>query len=98
MMLGGTEQAVAVCNDCINLGSGCGLELNRQAAWRPECNRIGVILFGGIELAVAVNCDCKELGLWLRGLNSVVRAVAMLVGGTLLAVVVISDCKDFELW
>ena len=68
MMLGGTEQAVAVCSDCINLGSDCGLELNRQAAWRPECNRNGVILFGGIELAVAVNCDCKELGLWLRGL------------------------------
>ena len=49
-------------------------------------------------LAVALSCDCKELGLLLRGLNSVVRAVAMLIGGTIQAVVVISDCKDFKLW
>ena len=75
-----------------------GLELGRQAAWRPECFRIDVVWFGGIVLAVALSCDCKELGLSLRGLNSVVRAVAMLIGGTIQAVVVISDCKDFKLW
>ena len=45
-------------------------------------------------MAVALSCDCRELGLSLRGLNSVVRAVAMLIGGTIQAVVVISDCKD----
>ena len=32
--------------------------------------------------SVAVCSDCKEHGLWLRGLNSIVRAVAMIVGGT----------------
>ena len=32
--------------------------------------------------SVAVSSDCKEHGLWLRGLNSIVRAVAMIVGGT----------------
>ena len=47
-------------------------------------------------MAVALSWDCKELGLSLRGLNSVVRAVAMLIGGTIQAVVVISDCKDLS--
>ena len=38
----------------------------------------GVVkLVGGTEQAVAVSSDCKGLGLWLRGLNSVVK----LLGG-----------------
>ena len=33
----------------------------------------GVVWFGGTVLAVAVCSDCYELGLWLRGSNSVVK-------------------------
>ena len=40
MMVGGTLQAVAVNSDCLELGLWFeGLELGRQAAWRPGCNR-----------------------------------------------------------
>ena len=35
MLFGGIVQAVAVFSDCEVLGSGCGLRLGRQAAWRP---------------------------------------------------------------
>ena len=49
-------QAVAVfTSDCGNLGSGCGLKLGRQAAWRPGFNLDGVVkLVGGTVQAVAV--------------------------------------------
>ena len=40
-----------------------GLELGRQAAWRPLCNWDGVVMMvGGIELTVAVICDFLVLG------------------------------------
>ena len=29
------------------LGSGCGLKLGRQAAWRPGCSWDGVVSVGG---------------------------------------------------
>ena len=44
-----------------------GLQFGRQVIWRLMCDRVGVVeLIGGIELAVAVYSDCKEIGLWLR--------------------------------
>ena len=40
-----------------------GLVLGRQAAWRPGCNRGGVVkMVGGIVQTVAVICDCLVLG------------------------------------
>ena len=47
---------------------------------------VSSVLVGGIVQAVAVFSDCYELGLWLRGLNLVVKAVVMMVGGTATAV------------
>ena len=38
----GTVLAVVVCG-CVFLGSVCGFKLGRQAAWRPRCNRGGVV-------------------------------------------------------
>ena len=47
--------AVAVSVIAWSLGSVCGLELGRQAAWRPRCKWVGVVkLVGGTVLAVAV--------------------------------------------
>ena len=57
------------------------------------CDWCVVRLFGGTVLAVAMCSDCLELGLWMRGFNSVVK----LLGGrvqsvVVLAVAVICDC------
>ena len=62
--------AIAGC-----LGSGCGLNFGRQAAWRPGV--IGMVssgLWAALQ-AVAVFSDCEVVG--LRGSNSVVK----LLGG-----------------
>ena len=63
MMVGGIVLAVAVICDCLVWALVAGLELCRQAAWRPRCNRGGVVkMVGGIVLTVAVLCDCLVLG------------------------------------
>ena len=61
------------------MGSGSGLKVGRQAAWRPGFNRDGVVKFvGGTVLAVAVfTSDCKETWALTAGSNSVVK----LLGG-----------------
>ena len=65
------------------------------------CDWCVVNLFGGTELAIAVFCDCLVLGLWMQGLNSVVKLLGgrvqsgwcrQVVGGTVFAVAVICDC------
>ena len=92
------------------LGSGCGLKLGRQAAWRP-----GTI---GMVSSSLLAAPCKQL-LCLKviaetwalaaGSNSVVKllggrvsilaGVVKLVGGTVQAVAVFkSDCKVLGLW
>ena len=53
MMVGGTVLPVAVNSDCRDLGSGCGLILGRQAAWRP-----GTIGMVSSSLSAAL---CKQL-------------------------------------
>ena len=64
-------------------------------------------MVGGTVSAVAVFCDCLVLGLWLRGLNSVVKllggrvqsgGVVLMVGGTVSAVDVFCDCLVLGLW
>ena len=55
LIFGGAVFAVAVSVIAWSLGSGCGLKLGRQAAWRPRCKWVGVVkLVGGTVLAVAV--------------------------------------------
>ena len=90
------------------LGSGCGLLLGRQAAWRPGYNRDGVVkVIGGTVQAVAVFSDCVALGVWLRAQarSSSCFAAGVQLGwcrqswlAALQAVAVNSDCLDFGLW
>ena len=55
LIFGGAVIAVAVSMIVWSLGSGCGLKLGRQAAWRPRCKWVGVVkLVGGTVQAVAV--------------------------------------------
>ena len=63
-------------------------------------------MVGGTVLAVVVICDCLVLGLWMRGLNSVVKllggrvqsgGVVLIVGGTVSAVAVFCDCLNLGL-
>ena len=41
-------------------GPGCGAVLRRQAAWRPRCNLVGVVKFGGTAQAIAVLGYCSN--------------------------------------
>ena len=54
----GTVLAVLVCG-CVFLGSVCGFRLGRQAAWRPRCNRGGVVkrLVALCSLLVVIACS-----------------------------------------
>ena len=80
------------------LGSGCGLILDRQAAWRPGFSWVGVVkVIGGTVQAVAVFSDCEVLGsgcglrlgrqaAWRPGYIWV--GVVKVIGGTVQAVAV----------
>ena len=107
-LFGGIVQAVAVFSDCVVFGSGCGLRLGRQAAWRPGYIWVGVVkVIGGTVQAVAVFSDCEVLGsgcglrlgrqaAWRPGYIWV--GVVKVIGGTVHAVAVFSDCEVLGLW
>ena len=79
-MVGGTLQAVAVISDCLELGLWFeGLELGRQAAWRP--GTIGMVLSSWLaalcKQLLCLKVIARYLGSGLTGSNSVVK----LLGG-----------------
>ena len=58
--------------DCLVLGLWFeGLELGRQAAWRPGIIGMAVVTIGGgtVQAVAVFKGDCLVLGLWFEGLE-----------------------------
>ena len=73
------------------LGSGCGLKLGRQAAWRP--GTIGMVSSSWLA-ALCKQLLCLKVTARYLGSDCGSNSVVKLVGGTVQAVAVLkSDCE-----
>ena len=110
-MFGGIVLAVAVSSDCnrywllfVSLDSVvAGLELGRQAAWRPRRIRIGVVWLVASCRQMLISVCLIGLGLWAQlGRQAAWRPRCIdrcrLVGGIVLAVAVVIACSWLWFW
>ena len=104
---GGVVKTVVGTGCWLLLSCGCvswavygGFKLGRQAAWRPRCNRCGVVKWLVALCSLLVICDCVLLGLCMRGSSSVVKllggrgAIMVVLSRRLMALCILLLCCD----